>query len=194
MTTCPECGSTAPDSFGRCPTCESRLSASQVAVATEECLHCGEKIASGEEACPACGHLHVTAACANHTDRQAEGQCVVCGTTLCEDCNRGGDTHFICDAHREIPVSQGWAQVYTTSDDLEAQLIRDNLQAEGVDARVLSQKDHFAVPVNQGDLSPVRVLVPAYAYTDAAGLIASHTDSAGEVRFGDGEAETAPPA
>lgn len=91
-----------------------------------------------------------------------------------------------------MPVTQGWALVYTTSDDLEAQLIRDNLQAEGVDARVLSQKDHYSIPVDLGDLSPVRVLVPAYSYSDAAALIAEHTNAAGELRFGDGDSEAPP--
>ena len=188
--TCPECGSTVPDSFAECPTCGTNLS-TQAENATETCPHCSENIASGEDACPACGHLHIRIACANHADVDAEGQCVVCGSTLCKGCNQGGDTHFLCAAHCDIPVEQGWAQVYTTNDDLEAQLIRENLQAEGLDARVLSQKDHFAVPVDLGDLSPVRVLVPAYSYADAAELIASHTDRSGEVRFGE-EPDEAP--
>lgn len=150
-----------------------------------ECRHCRERIASDAESCPACGDLRMNAACSNHADRQAEGQCVVCGSNLCPGCNRGGDAHFLCEAHQDIPVVHGWAQVYTTSDDVEAELIRENLLAEGVDARVLSQKDHFAVPVDLGDFSPVRVLVPAYEYTEAIELIAEHSDASGEVRFGD---------
>ena len=156
---------------------------------TIECRHCGERIASDAEACPACGDLRTNAACVNHSGRQAEGQCVICGNALCTSCNRGGDQHYLCESHREVPIMQGWAQVYTTSDDLEAELIRDNLVAEGVDARVLSQKDHFAVPVDFGDLSPVRVLVPAYDYSEAVQLIDAHTDSEGEVAFGDGTEE-----
>jgi hypothetical protein len=158
-----------------------------------ECRHCGERIASDSESCPACGDLRMNATCSNHAERQAEGQCVVCGNNLCEGCNCGGAKHYLCDAHREIPVMQGWAQVYSTSDDLEAELIRENLLAEGVDARVLSQKDHFAVPVDLGDFSPVRVLVPAYEYEGALDLISLHMDGEGEVRFGDGEdSEPAP--
>lgn len=185
MTTCPECGSSGPDSFGECPTCGARLNTIEADGPTADCPHCGERIAADAEACPACGDLHVEAACAKHADRSAEGQCVICGTTLCADCNKGGDTHFLCETHREIPVVQGWAQVYSTSDDLEAQLIRDNLDAEGVDARVLSQKDHFALPVDFGDLSPVRVLVPAYDYAEAARVIAEHRNALGDVQFGD---------
>ncbi|MGQ0812999.1 MAG: putative signal transducing protein [Gemmatimonadota bacterium] len=194
MTTCPECGSVGPESFGECPTCGARMNGVEATGLTENCDHCGELIAADSEACPACGKLHVEAFCLKHADRRAEGQCVVCGDALCEACNRGGETHFLCDTHRAVPVVQGWAQVYTTSDDLEAQLIRDNLQAEGVDARVLSQKDHFALPVDLGDLSPVRVLVPAYEYADAAELIAVHRDANGDVRFGDGGEETPPAA
>lgn len=148
------------------------------------CPHCNEQIAADSEACPACGHLHVEAACAKHADRQAEGVCVICGEPLCEDCNVGGDSHFQCETHRAIPIVEGWAQIYSTSDDLEAQLIRDNLEAQGIDARVLSQKDHYAVPVDLGDLAPVRVLVPAFAYTDAQLLMNQHRDADGDVRFG----------
>ena len=185
MTTCPECGSSGPDSFGECLTCGARQHGVETIGLTADCPHCGERIAADAEACPACGHLHVEASCAHHADVKAKGQCVVCGDTLCKACNKGGENHFLCETHRTIPVVQGWAQVYSTSDDLEAQLIRDNLEAQGVDARVLSQKDHFALPVDFGDLSPVRVLVPAYDYVAAAELIASHRNSSGDVQFGD---------
>ena len=155
--------------------------------ATETCSHCNEIIAAGSEACPACGHLHVDEQCDVHPDRQAKGLCVICDTAVCDECNRGGASHFLCEEHRAIPVEQGWAQVYTTADDFEAQLIRENLEAAGVDARVISQKDHFAVPVDLGDLSGVRVMVPAFSYDEAVHLISEHMDASGEVRFGDGD-------
>jgi hypothetical protein len=111
----------------------------------------------------------------------------VCGTAVCDSCNFGRDKHHLCAEHETVEVVNGWAQVYATPSDVEAELIRDNLQAEGVDARVLSQKDHYSLPVELGDLSQVRVMVPAYEYNDATDLIAEHTDDDGEVRFGDGE-------
>ena len=154
---------------------------------TVTCKKCGEEIASDSEACPACGVLLVSASCMIHPERAAEGGCVVCGADLCAECNKGGDAHYLCDAHKDVQVVQGWAQVYTTSDELEAQLIRDNLEEEGVDSRVLSQKDHFSLPVDMGDLSQVRVLVPAYSYEEAADLIERHMDESGEVSFGTGE-------
>jgi hypothetical protein len=186
MSICPECGSAAPDSFGECPTCGVALSG-LTAASPVDCEHCGERISSDADACPACGELREEKRCSNHADRDARGQCVVCGSAVCDGCNRGGDNHYLCATHCDIPVVGGWAQIYSTSDDLEAQLIRENLEAEGVDARVLSQKDHFSIPVDLGDLSPVRVLVPAYAYQDAERLLAEHRDASGDVAFGDGQ-------
>lgn len=194
MTTCPECGSVVPESFAECQTCGALFNSVTAVPIAEACPHCGEQIASDADACPACGELRTEKTCAQHAEKRAEGQCVVCGRALCEECNRGGDQHYLCMDHSNIAVVQGWAQVYSTADDLAAELIRENLKAEGVDARVLSQKDHFSIPVDLGDFSPVRVLVPAYAYADAASLIAEHMDETGEVRFGDREDELPPSA
>jgi len=77
----------------------------------------------------------------------------------------------------------GWAQVYSASDDVQAELIKENLEAEGITAQVLSQRDHFSFSIDLGDLNQVRVLVPAYDYETARALIASHKDSEGEVAF-----------
>lgn len=159
---------------------------------TEACPRCGEQISSEAEACPACGDLRVSVNCVLHPDRTAVGQCVVCGTAVCEECRRGTDRYFLCDVHRDVRVMQGWAQVYTTSEDMEAQLIRQNLEAEGIDARVISQKDHFSLPVDLGDLTGVRVLVPAFDFADATALISEHMDAAGEVRFGSEDEEPLP--
>jgi hypothetical protein len=148
-----------------------------------ECPHCGEQVASDSDSCPACGHLHNAEPCARHPGTSATGVCVMCGTALCPDCNRGAGTAFVCSEHAEVPVMDGWAQVYTSSDDVEADLIRENLQAEGIDAQVLSQKDHFSFTVDLGELSPVRVLVPAFAYLDARRVLESHRQSDGTVNF-----------
>jgi hypothetical protein len=81
-----------------------------------------------------------------------------------------------------VPVIEGWAQIYTTSDTVEADLIKENLQSEGLDAAVLSQKDR-SFGFDLGDLSPVRILVPAYEYLDAMQVLATHMDFRGEVVF-----------
>lgn len=121
--------------------------------------------------------------CPSHPGEQARGQCVVCGAPVCRQRGVAEGAAFLCESHGSVRVIQGWAQVYSTSSDVDAELVRDNLQAEGVDARVLSQKDHFFAPVSLGDLSPVRVLVPAFDYGEAWRVIERHKNRDGEVSF-----------
>lgn len=147
-----------------------------------DCAQCGREMT--ESVCGGCGRLETATTCERHPDREAPGVCVVCGSAVCRECDRHEAREYICPEHHGVPIVDGWAQVYSTSDDLEAQLIRDNLKAEGMDAEILSQKDHFAVPVDLGDLSAVRLLVPASSYADALSLLAGHMDSSGEVAFG----------
>ena len=149
---------------------------------TRTCPHCEQQIASDSEACPACGTLFVSAVCENHPDRDATGACVICGRRVCGECDVDESGHHACREHAEIPVFEGWAQLYTTASDVEAQLIRDNLEAEGIDAEVLSQHDS-ALSFSLGEFSRIRVLVPAFAYLEAQPILARHMDASGEVLF-----------
>ena len=149
------------------------------------CPNCEETIGEDLEACPACGYLLQKRSCDRHADRDAEGQCAICGRALCSECNQPQGRHFVCEDHANVPLIMGWAQVYLASGvgDIEAELIRENLNAEGIEARVLSQRDHFSFVVDLGELDQVRVLVPAYQYEEARELIKAHTDAQGEVSF-----------
>lgn len=150
---------------------------------TIRCSRCEQDVTSTEPACPACGHLHAgPIACLRHPDARADGVCVICGDAVCRECDTDDHVHHSCPDHVDIPVIEGWAQIYTTADTVEADLIRENLQADGFDAAVLSQKDR-SFNVELGDLSPVRVLVPAYEYLGAIDLLAAHMDAQGEVTF-----------
>jgi uncharacterized C2H2 Zn-finger protein len=151
--------------------------------ATITCPRCEQRIAADESTCPACGHLHRDPVpCARHADRLAHGVCVVCGDPVCDECNQEDTVHFACPAHGSIPIIEGWAQVYTTSDAVEADLIKENLQSEGLGAAVLSQKDR-SFNVDLGDLSSVRILVPAFEYLNAMEVLSAHMDTRGEVLF-----------
>lgn len=152
--------------------------------ATVRCARCEVEFDATEAACPACGHIHHgTAQCVRHPERQAEGICVICGDPVCDRCDQArGTMHFACPEHARVPVFEGWAQIYTTSDNIEADLIKENLESEGVNAAVLSQKDR-SFNVDLGDLSPVRILVPAYEYEDAVRVLDAHKDFRGEVLF-----------
>lgn len=181
MTECPECGARVPVEASSCPECGRPLDGREDP--SRICGNCGEEILVRADACPVCGRLTEPATCAVHGDREARNRCVICGQALCEECDRVRGVAHLCERHAAVPIIEGWAQIYTTGDDVEAQLIRDNLQAEGIDARVFSQKDHFSFTVDFGDLSPVRILVPAFTYQDAREVIHAHMDRRGEVAF-----------
>jgi len=148
------------------------------------CPNCSEEVPEGAESCAACGHFLAKGfGCAKHPNRDAIGHCVICGTAVCEDCDYPDHHHHRDERHSTVPIISGWAQVYTTNDDTVADLICDNLEAEGIESRVLSQKDHNMFPVELGDLAPVRVLVPAFDYEPALEIIRGHTDWSGDVMF-----------
>jgi predicted RNA-binding Zn-ribbon protein involved in translation (DUF1610 family) len=146
------------------------------------CPKCGQEIDASSEWCVACGALFTAMACDRHPDRDAVGVCVICGRPVCPECDEDETVHHVCPEHSSIPCFEGWAQLYTTSDGIEAQLIRDNLEADGIDSEVLSQRDS-ALAFDLGDFSQVRVLVPAFAYLDAHRLLRQHMDDSGEVAF-----------
>lgn len=136
----------------------------------------------GGDACPVCGELRIEAPCEMHGERRAVGRCVVCGRAVCDECSSGEGHACLCEAHRTVSVIGGWAQVYTTTTEFEAQLVRENLRAEGLDAQVFSQRDR-AFSVDLGELSIVRVLVPVWEHQAALQVIRDHMGTDGEVAF-----------
>ncbi len=65
---------------------------------------------------------------------------------------------------------EGWVSAFSCSTDFEADLVRDRLDEAGVDAIVLTQRDH-SFNLNVGDLSPVHVMVPPKHAEMAAGVL-----------------------
>ena len=178
--TCPNCTREVAGDTAYCPYCGVALAEA----GTGETFHCATCDAEyqGSDACPACGTLREPVPCAEHPERTATGRCVVCGLAVCDDCRPGDTRACLCDQHHEVVVMQGWAQVYTTPTEYEAQLVVENLRAEGIDAQPYSQKDSiFTVEI--GDLSIVRVLVPVWEYAQALRIIEAHMDTEGEVTF-----------
>lgn len=175
MLRCPTCDTEYGESLPACPECDG---------GEEEvfhCARCAEDYAGGA-ACPVCGAFREPTPCAVHPDRMAPGRCVVCGTALCDECDAGGHRAFLCADHRGVRLTEGWAEVYTTTSEFEAQLLRDNLRAEGIEAQTFSQRDRI-FSVDLGELSIVRLLVPVWRYPEARELIQSHMDTGGEVAF-----------
>lgn len=175
MTRCAKCGyDRGAEASGFCPGCEgdSRV---------RRCVHCGESFA-GMDLCPTCGMAADSFPCDQHPDRTAVGRCIICDTAVCRQCETRKDRTVRCSRHAGISTIQGWAEVYRTSSEFDAQLVQENLHAEGIEARLFSQKD-LMLSVDLGELSIVRVLVPAWDYLRAEALIRRHSDEEGEVSF-----------
>jgi len=145
------------------------------------CPRCGAQY-EGSDACPLCGTLRTHAECEEHPGTPAEGRCVICGKLVCGSCRPTDTDPYVCAEDSGIPISEGWAQVYSTTSEVEAQLLRENLQAEGITATIISQKDHN-FPVGLGELAIVRIMVPVWQYGGALEVIRGHMDAEGEVLF-----------
>lgn len=176
MRECPNCTAEIPADAERCPACSA-----QVEAALHACPRCGEETPDAA-VCLACGKLHVEEPCARHPDRTAQGRCVICGVALCGACRMGDRYAFVCGEHRDVRIIEGWAQVYSTANEFEAALLRDNLRAEGLEAQLFSQKDSI-FSVDLGELSIVRLLVPVARYQRALQVVRDHMDDEGEVAF-----------
>ena len=85
---------------------------------------------------------------------------------MCPECRHGPRHISLCSRHDAVPLIEGWAEALRTADEIEARLVSDGLNGEGIEARVLSQKDRTNV-VTFGGLSILRVLVPACRFTEA---------------------------
>jgi hypothetical protein len=176
MIRCASCDTEYQEPLGQCPECGDSPGDEAV-----RCSRCGEEYVGGDS-CPSCGLLHTGAACENHADRAAVGRCVLCGRAACEECANREKNVVLCEQHRTVPIIQGWAQVYSTTSEVEAGLLRENLRAEGIDAQVYSQKD-MMFNVDLGELSIVRLLVPVWEYDQGIRVIRDHMDALGEVAF-----------
>ena len=150
------------------------------AEATYVCPRCGGEYA-GSDACPGCGKLRLEVPCEADPGRPAHSRCVICGRAVCGDEPESG-VAALCEDHRTISVIEGYAQVYSNNDELSAQLVVENLRAEGIEAQLYSQSDR-SFPMDLGELSIARVLVPVWEFQQAMEIIRSYMDTEGEVVF-----------
>jgi hypothetical protein len=167
MLHCPSCDTEYDEALAVCPDCDLEGE-------TVRCPRCAtEYVGRG---CPACGALAERIPCDVHGDRAAAGRCVVCGRLVCDECEGAEQQRaFLCAEHRGVRVTDGWAEVYTTTSEVEAQLLRDDLRAQGIDAQVLSQRD-MMFSVDLGELSIVRLLVPVWTYAEAVEAVKAHLE------------------
>jgi hypothetical protein len=174
MSSCRSCSAELSDELEVCPVCNT-------ARLVVTCERCGEEFEEADS-CPACGKAREAFECRQHPENVADGRCVLCGKSLCRQCVASDNRAMLCEDHRHTTVIQGWAQVYSTASEFEARLLRDNLLAEGIHSQIYSQRDNmFSLEI--GELSIVRLLVPAWEHEHASRVIREHMDEDGEVAF-----------
>ena len=176
MPRCATCGLEYADELTECPGCATEESGEVV-----RCERCGASYDSGDS-CPICGALHTKVQCETHPERVALARCVVCGRALCAECGGEERRGALCEAHRNVALIEGWAQVYSPNTEIEAQLLRENLRAEGISAQIYSQRDNI-FSVDLGELSIIRLMVPVWEYEHAQEVMRDHMDTEGDVAF-----------
>jgi hypothetical protein len=192
MPSCPTCGQELAAFGDPCPNCGPaaldrtvEAGGDTTLILEEEpgitCPVCGAEHAPAD-ACPACGALHEAIPCEDHPDQTAHSRCVLCGRTVCKRDADPDRRPATCVDHRTVTMIEGWVQVYSSGTEMEAQLLADNLRAEGIDSQLYTQADHI-FPVDLGELGIVRLMVPAWEYQQALEVIRAYMDAQGEVEF-----------
>ena len=78
------------------------------------------------------------------------------GIAICPDCNTPLVETIDSNNYTELSEEE-WVLVYTTFSEIDADMLKENLESAGISATILSQKDSsFPVP---GDLSRIKLFV-----------------------------------
>ncbi|HSW56606.1 MAG TPA: DUF2007 domain-containing protein [Ignavibacteriaceae bacterium] len=92
----------------------------------------------------------------------------ITGITICPDCNTPLVDSVDLSKYSDLSEDD-WVLVYTAFSEIEADMLKENLESAGISASVLSQKDSsFPAP---GDLSTVKLFVKKADVHDALEFI-----------------------
>lgn len=98
------------------------------------CSLCENEVERNDDFCPNCGTLFAEfVKCVEHTNKDAKGVCVICISPYCEECGMFVDDRiFLCNEHSEYETMEGVACVLSAEDSAQIELIKSNLEAEGL--------------------------------------------------------------
>ncbi len=89
------------------------------------------------------------------------------GVETCPDCNI--ELITVNDFEGKLVHPEDWVVVYTTSDQIEAEMLKSNLAGADIEALILSQKDRNYPAV--GDLAIIKLLSKREDSIEAATII-----------------------
>jgi hypothetical protein len=96
------------------------------------CMRCESPAEETDTYCRNCGGVFAdNLPCSIHGSRAASGVCVICALACCDEC--GGDRNgtFLCDKHWEYEVQEGYARVFGSIDNVQAQHVTSCLKQAG---------------------------------------------------------------
>ena len=90
------------------------------------------------------------------------------GIAICPDCNMPLVDSIELNNYTELS-EEDWVLVYTAFNEIDADMLKENLESAGIAASILSQKDSsFPAP---GDLSTIKLFVKKADVSDALEFI-----------------------
>ena len=113
------------------------------------CGLCGRDTNNEDDFCPDCGTLFLeNVKCTKHSDREADGVCVICCEPFCDECGFFVDDKiFLCTLHGNYEIYEGMARVYGSSDSVQVDYAKSCLEQAGLNPMVYSRK---ASPLHMG--------------------------------------------
>jgi len=106
------------------------------------------------------------------------------GIVICPDCNKHLVAAVELEEYEELNEDD-WVLIYTSFNEIDVEMLKDNLESADISATMLSQKDHnFPAP---GDFSVVKLLVKKVDVQSALNFITSvkNQESSTEEENGD---------
>lgn len=92
----------------------------------------------------------------------------VSGIAICPDCNIPLVDSIELEKYSELS-EEDWVLVYTAFNEIDADMLKENLESAGIAASILSQRDSsFPAP---GDLSTIKLFVKKADVSDALEFI-----------------------
>ena len=182
MKYCPECNAEYTDEATVCSDCNALLVTElPQSQPMDECDVCGAEVDFDSDFCPRCGTLFAEGqySCTNHPTGIAAGVCVICHQLFCNDCLTKKNGKFLCTAHSDVELSEGWALIVKSPDYMKAEIIRGKLESAGIPTN----------PRNTGNIAtladgfidnalgrtifkyPIKIFVPASHYLEAQNIV-----------------------
>lgn len=108
---------------------------------TSICKYCENEVSQSDKFCTNCGTLFFeNEPCENHSNKIAEGVCLICLNKLCGNCGLFVNGVFLCEDHSDYEVYEGMAKILGSSDILQINYTKEILEVEGLHPFIYERK------------------------------------------------------